>query len=149
MTILSTASAGVGALLVLLIFKIQLSVIALIGSPADRIVKKNASDGRLALQAEREQHSRPRSRSVRLLLRFVVMMTTMAALLGALPLMLGRGPLELRQRSVTQWSWSGTGQAYAFNAGRLPVSGPLQRASARSVSNALQQLHCGQPSRAK
>jgi hydrophobe/amphiphile efflux-1 (HAE1) family protein len=103
LTILSTLpSAGVGALLVLLIFKIQLSVIALIGIILlIGIVKKNGiMMVDFALQAEREQHLSPEE-SIRqaCLLRFrPIMMTTMAALLGALPLMLGRGTgSELRQ----------------------------------------------------
>ena len=103
LTILSTLpSAGVGALLVLLIFKIQLSVIALIGIILlIGIVKKNGiMMVDFALQAERQQHLSPEE-SIRqaCLLRFrPIMMTTMAALLGALPLMLGRGTgSELRQ----------------------------------------------------
>jgi hydrophobe/amphiphile efflux-1 (HAE1) family protein len=103
LTILSTLpSAGVGALLVLLIFKIQLSVIALIGIILlIGIVKKNGiMMVDFALQAERQQHFSPEE-SIRqaCLLRFrPIMMTTMAALLGALPLMLGRGTgSELRQ----------------------------------------------------
>jgi hydrophobic/amphiphilic exporter-1 (mainly G- bacteria), HAE1 family len=103
LTILSTIpSAGVGALLTLLIFKIQLSVIALIGIILlIGIVKKNGiMMVDFALQAEREQRLSPEE-SIRqaCLLRFrPIMMTTMAALLGALPLMLGRGTgSELRQ----------------------------------------------------
>jgi multidrug efflux pump subunit AcrB len=103
LTILSTLpSAGVGALLILLIFHIQLSVIALIGIILlIGIVKKNGiMMVDFALQAEREQHLSPEA-SIRqaCLLRFrPIMMTTMSALLGALPLMLGRGTgSELRQ----------------------------------------------------
>jgi HAE1 family hydrophobic/amphiphilic exporter-1 len=103
LTILSTLpSAGVGALLVLLIFHIDLSVMALIGIILlIGIVKKNGiMMVDFALQAEREQHLSPRD-SIRqaCLLRFrPIMMTTMAALLGALPLALGRGTgSELRQ----------------------------------------------------
>src|SRR6202161_3250314 len=103
LTILSTLpSAGVGALLVLLIFHIELSVIALICIILlIGIVKKNGiMMVDFALQAEREQHLSPHD-SIRqaCLLRFrPIMMTTMAALLGALPLALGHGTgSELRR----------------------------------------------------
>ena len=103
LTILSTLpSAGVGALLMLLMFHFDLSVIALIGIILlIGIVKKNGiMMVDFALQAEREQHLSPEA-SIRqaCLLRFrPIMMTTMAALLGALPLMLGHGTgSELRQ----------------------------------------------------
>jgi HAE1 family hydrophobic/amphiphilic exporter-1/multidrug efflux pump len=103
LTILSTLpSAGVGALLMLMAFHFDLSVIALIGIILlIGIVKKNGiMMVDFAIQAEREQHLAPEE-SIRqaCLLRFrPIMMTTMAALLGALPLMLGRGTgSELRQ----------------------------------------------------
>jgi multidrug efflux pump subunit AcrB len=103
LTILSTLpSAGVGALLVLLIFHFDLSVMALIGIILlIGIVKKNGiMMVDFAIQAEREQHLSPHD-AIRqaCLLRFrPIMMTTMAALLGALPLALGRGTgSELRQ----------------------------------------------------
>jgi hydrophobe/amphiphile efflux-1 (HAE1) family protein len=103
LTILSTLpSAGVGALLVLFIFHIELSVMALIGIILlIGIVKKNGiMMVDFAIQAEREQHLSPHD-AIRqaCLLRFrPIMMTTMAALLGALPLALGRGTgSELRQ----------------------------------------------------
>jgi multidrug efflux pump subunit AcrB len=103
LTILSTLpSAGVGALLVLLILHIDLSVMALIGIILlIGIVKKNGiMMVDFAIQAEREQHLSPHD-AIRqaCLLRFrPIMMTTMAALLGALPLALGRGTgSELRQ----------------------------------------------------
>ena len=103
LTILSTLpSAGVGALLVLFLFHIELSVMALIGIILlIGIVKKNGiMMVDFAIQAEREQHLSPRD-AIRqaCLLRFrPIMMTTMAALLGALPLALGRGTgSELRQ----------------------------------------------------
>jgi len=103
LTILSTLpSAGVGALLALLAFRFDLSVIALIGIILlIGIVKKNGiMMVDFAIQAEREQQLSP-AKSIRqaCLLRFrPIMMTTMAALLGALPLMLGRGTgSELRQ----------------------------------------------------
>ncbi len=103
LTILSTLpSAGVGALLMLMGFHFDLSVIALIGIILlIGIVKKNGiMMVDFAIQAEREQHLTP-EQSIRqaCLLRFrPIMMTTMAALLAALPLMLGHGTgSELRQ----------------------------------------------------
>jgi hydrophobe/amphiphile efflux-1 (HAE1) family protein len=103
LTILSTLpSAGVGALLILLIFHVDLTVMALIGIILlIGIVKKNGiMMVDFALQAEREQQLSPHD-SIRqaCLLRFrPIMMTTMAALLGALPLALGSGTgSELRQ----------------------------------------------------
>jgi multidrug efflux pump len=102
-TILSTLpSAGVGALLALLIFKIPLSVIAMIGIILlIGIVKKNAImmiD--FALVAEREHGKSPEEAIYEAcMLRFrPIMMTTMAALLGGLPLAFGSGTgSELRQ----------------------------------------------------
>ena len=95
-TILSTLpSAGVGALLALLIAGSDLGVIGIIGIVLlIGIVKKNAImmiD--FALVAEREQGMSPRDAIYHAsLLRFrPILMTTMAALLGALPLMLGTG----------------------------------------------------------
>src|ERR1700723_2223635 len=103
LTILSTLpSAGVGALLMLWAFHFDLSVIALVGIILlIGIVKKNGiMMVDFAIQAEREEHLTP-EQSIRkaCLLRFrPIMMTTMAALLGALPLMLGHGTgSELRQ----------------------------------------------------
>jgi HAE1 family hydrophobic/amphiphilic exporter-1 len=103
LTILSTLpSAGVGALLMLMAFHFDLTVIALIGIILlIGIVKKNGiMMVDFAISAEREQHLSPEE-SIRqaCLLRFrPIMMTTMAALLAALPLMLGRGTgSELRQ----------------------------------------------------
>jgi multidrug efflux pump subunit AcrB len=103
LTILSTLpSAGVGALLMLMLFHFDLSVIALIGIILlIGIVKKNGiMMVDFAIQAEREQGLAP-IESIRqaCLLRFrPIMMTTMAALLGALPLMLEQGTgSELRQ----------------------------------------------------
>ncbi len=103
LTILSTLpSAGVGALLMLMAFHIDLSVIALIGIILlIGIVKKNGiMMVDFAIQAEREHHLTPEA-SIRqaCLLRFrPIMMTTMAALLAALPLMLGNGTgSELRK----------------------------------------------------
>jgi multidrug efflux pump len=96
LTILSTLpSAGLGALLALLAFRLDLGIIAIIGIVLlIGIVKKNAImmiD--FALEAEREQQLPPRQAIHQAcLLRFrPILMTTLAALLGALPLMLGRG----------------------------------------------------------
>jgi multidrug efflux pump len=95
-TILSTLpSAGMGAVLALLICRTDLSVIALIGIILlIGIVKKNAImmiD--FALAAERQEGKSPQEAIYQAcLLRFrPIMMTTMAALLGALPLALGTG----------------------------------------------------------
>jgi len=95
-TILSTLpSAGVGAILALLITKNDLGVVALIGIILlIGIVKKNAImmiD--FALEAERVEKKPPEEAIYQAcLLRFrPIMMTTMAALLGGLPLALGRG----------------------------------------------------------
>ena len=95
-TILSTLpSAGIGALLALILTGTELSVIAIIGIVLlIGIVKKNAImmiD--FALEAEREQGKSPEEAIYEAcLLRFrPILMTTMAALLGALPLMLGTG----------------------------------------------------------
>ena len=103
LTVISTLpSAGVGALLALLLFKMDLSIIALIGIfLLIGIVKKNAiliidfaldaerARGLTAVQAVREA----------CLLRFrPILMTTMAAILGALPLAIGFGEgAELRR----------------------------------------------------
>jgi multidrug efflux pump len=91
LTILSTLpSAGVGALLALMLYKQDLSVVALIGIVLLMgIVKKNAImmiD--FALEAERKQGLSPRESIVQAsLLRFrPIMMTTLAALFGAIPL---------------------------------------------------------------
>ena len=102
-TILSTLpSAGVGAMLALLIFHIDLSVIALIGVILlIGIVKKNAIlmiD--FALAAERlENKTSEEAIFQACILRFrPILMTTMAALFGALPLALGTGTgSELRR----------------------------------------------------
>ena len=95
-TILSTLpSAGVGALLALIISGTELSIIALIGIILlIGIVKKNAImmiD--FALHLERSQNKSPKDAIYEAaLMRFrPIMMTTMAALLGALPLVLGLG----------------------------------------------------------
>jgi multidrug efflux pump len=95
-TILSTLpSAGVGALLALLWFKSEFSIIAFIGVILlIGIVKKNAImmiD--FALDAERNHGAQPRDAILEAcLLRFrPIMMTTMAAMFGALPLAIGFG----------------------------------------------------------
>jgi multidrug efflux pump len=95
-TILSTLpSAGVGAILALLLFRTEFSVIALIGIILlIGIVKKNAiMMVDFALDAERREGKDPVEAIYQAcLLRFrPIMMTTMAALLGALPLALGTG----------------------------------------------------------
>jgi hydrophobe/amphiphile efflux-1 (HAE1) family protein len=103
LTILSTLpSAGIGALLILMAVHLDLSVIAIIGIILlIGIVKKNGImlvD--FALQAEREQDIDPEESIYRACtLRFrPILMTTMAALLGGVPLMIGTGNgAELRQ----------------------------------------------------
>ena len=102
-TILSTLpSAGVGALLALFVARMDLGIIGIIGIILlIGIVKKNAImmiD--FALDAERNEGKAPREAIFQAcLLRFrPIMMTTMCALLGALPLMLSTGVgSELRQ----------------------------------------------------
>jgi multidrug efflux pump len=88
-------SAGVGALLALLLFRLDMSIVALIGIVLLMgIVKKNAImmiD--FALDIERLEGASPEESIVRAChLRFrPIMMTTLAALLGALPLALSHG----------------------------------------------------------
>jgi multidrug efflux pump subunit AcrB len=102
-TILSTLpSAGLGALLALLLMKTEFSIIALIGIILlIGIVKKNAImmiD--FAIEAERDRGLSPKDAiHEACLLRFrPILMTTMAALLGGLPLALGHGAgSELRR----------------------------------------------------
>jgi multidrug efflux pump len=103
LTVLSTLpSAGIGAVIALIVFKIEFTIIALIGVILlIGIVKKNAIlmiD--FALDAEREQGLTPRD-AIRqaALTRFrPIMMTTFAAILGALPLAIGSGEgAELRR----------------------------------------------------
>ena len=103
LTILSTLpSAGVGALLALKMFDMEFTIIALIGVLLlIGIVKKNAIlmiD--FALEAERRDNLNPKEAIFHAaVLRFrPIMMTTMAALLGALPLAIGFSDgSELRQ----------------------------------------------------
>ena len=102
-TIISTLpSAGVGALVALMLFGVDLSVIAIIGLLLlIGIVKKNAIlliD--FAIEAERNENVSPEDAIVRACsLRFrPILMTTFAAIFGALPLAFGRGlGSELRQ----------------------------------------------------
>ncbi|MDE1933671.1 multidrug efflux RND transporter permease subunit [Bradyrhizobium sp.] len=103
LTILSTLpSAGVGALMILMAFGFDFSLIALIGIILlIGIVKKNGiMMVDFAIAAERDEHLTPQQ-SIRqaAILRFrPIMMTTMAALLGGVPLMLGTGTgSEIRQ----------------------------------------------------
>ena len=103
LTILSTLpSAGVGALAILMAFGYDFSLIALIGIILlIGIVKKNGiMMVDFAISAERDEHLSP-EQSIRkaALLRFrPIMMTTMAAMLGGVPLMLGTGTgSEIRQ----------------------------------------------------
>ncbi len=103
LTILSTLpSAGVGALAILMAFGFDFSLIALIGVILlIGIVKKNGiMMVDFAIAAEREEHLSPREliRQAALLRFRPIMMTTMAALLGGVPLMLGTGTgSEIRQ----------------------------------------------------
>ena len=103
LTILSTLpSAGVGALLILMVAGFDFSLIALIGVILlIGIVKKNGiMMVDFAIVAERDEHL-PAAAAIRkaALMRFrPIMMTTMAAMLGGVPLMLGTGTgSELRQ----------------------------------------------------
>jgi multidrug efflux pump len=95
-TILSTLpSAGIGAIVALMIFGVDLSVIAIVGLLLlIGIVKKNAIlliD--FAIEAERKDHASPEDAIIRACsLRFrPILMTTFAALFGALPLAFGTG----------------------------------------------------------
>jgi HAE1 family hydrophobic/amphiphilic exporter-1 len=103
LTILSTLpSAGVGALAILMAFGYDFSLIALIGIILlIGIVKKNGiMMVDFAITAERDEHlSSEQSIRKAALLRFrPIMMTTMAAMLGGVPLMLGTGTgSEIRQ----------------------------------------------------
>src|ERR1051326_4916263 len=95
-TILSgLPSAGFGALLTLLIFKVELSIYAFVGLiMLIGIVKKNAiMQIDFALEAERKEGKSPRDAIYQgCLVRFrPIMMTTMAALLGTLPIAMGWG----------------------------------------------------------
>jgi hydrophobe/amphiphile efflux-1 (HAE1) family protein len=96
LTILSgLPSAGFGALLTLLIFRVELSIYAFVGLiMLIGIVKKNAiMQIDFALEAERKEGKSPREAIYEgCLIRFrPIMMTTMSALLGGLPIALGYG----------------------------------------------------------
>ncbi|QBR00910.1 efflux RND transporter permease subunit [Paraburkholderia pallida] len=96
LTILSTLpSAGVGALIALLVTHTQLSIIALVGVILlIGIVKKNAIMMIDFAITEEREHKRPASEAITraCLIRFrPIMMTTSAAILGALPLVFGSG----------------------------------------------------------
>ena len=103
LTILSTLpSAGAGAIATLMLFGFDFSLVAMIGVVLlIGIVKKNGiMMVDFAISAEREEHLQPTEAIRRAaLLRFrPIMMTTMAALLGAIPIMLGAGTgAEIRQ----------------------------------------------------
>src|SRR5262249_9344044 len=96
LTILSgLPSAGFGAVLTLLLFKVELSIYSFVGLiMLIGIVKKNAiMQIDFALEAERKEGKDPRAAIHEgCLIRFrPIMMTTMAALLGTLPIALGYG----------------------------------------------------------
>jgi len=96
LTILSgLPSAGFGALLILLIFKVELNIYAFVGLiMLIGLVKKNAiMQIDFALEAERKEGKSPADAIYEgCLIRFrPIMMTTMAGLLGALPISLGLG----------------------------------------------------------
>jgi HAE1 family hydrophobic/amphiphilic exporter-1 len=96
LTILSgLPSAGFGALLTLILFKVDLSIYSFVGLiMLIGIVKKNAiMQIDFALEAERQEHKSPGEAIYEgCLIRFrPIMMTTMAALLGGLPIALGYG----------------------------------------------------------
>jgi HAE1 family hydrophobic/amphiphilic exporter-1 len=96
LTILSgLPSAGFGALLTLILFKVDLSIYSFVGLiMLIGIVKKNAiMQIDFALEAERREHKSPTEAIFEgCLIRFrPIMMTTMAALLGTLPIALGYG----------------------------------------------------------
>jgi HAE1 family hydrophobic/amphiphilic exporter-1 len=95
-TILSgLPSAGFGALLTLILFKVDLSIYSFVGLiMLIGIVKKNAiMQIDFALESERKEHKSPKDAIFEgCLIRFrPIMMTTMAALLGTLPIALGYG----------------------------------------------------------
>ncbi len=138
LTILSTLpSAGVGALLALMLFGYDLSVIALIGIVLLMgIVKKNAIlmiD--FALEAERHQGMSPEESIVQAaLLRFrPIMMTTLAALFGALPLALEVGHRRRTAQSARRHHCRRLAtQPIAHplhHAGDLPLHGAATRAA--------------------
>ena len=131
LTILSTLpSAGVGALIALLLLKTDFSLVALLGVfLLIGVVMKNAIlmiD--VALQIERDRNVTPIAaiREACLLRLRPILMTTMAALLGALPLMLGTGRRRGTASSARHRDRRGPGHEpdpdAVHDAGRLPVS---------------------------
>ena len=134
-TILSTLpSAGVGAVLALMIFGTDLSVIAIIGIILlIGIVKKNGiMMVDFALEAERKEGKSPGEAIYQAcLLRFrPIMMTTMAALLGALPLAVGqrrrvRASPPARHRHCGRADLQPDAHAL-HDAGGLPLPRPVQ-----------------------
>jgi multidrug efflux pump len=143
-TILSTLpSAGVGALLALFITGNDFTIIALIGIVLlIGIVKKNAImmiD--FALEAEREHHKPPEEAIFQAsLLRFrPIMMTTMAALLGGLPLALGSGT---RRRAATSAGHHDRGRPHS-----QPVADALHHACDLSVLRQACRSFLAQPCR--
>ena len=146
LTILSTLpSAGVGALLMLMLFHYQLTVIALIGIILlIGIVKKNGiMMVDFAINAERREGMTPHQ-AIRqaCLLRFrPILMTTMAALLSGLPLMLENGAgSELRKPlgfAMVGGLLLKPGADALHDAGDLSVSGPAAAlAGAAAADNA-------------
>ena len=139
-TILSTLpSAGVGAILALLICRTELTVIAIIGIILlIGIVKKNAImmiD--FALEVERTQGKTSAEAIYEAcLMRFrPIMMTTMAALLGALPLAIGGGTGSELRRPL--------GIAIVGGLDRQPAADALHHAGRVSVSGSAQALGQG------
>ena len=132
LTILSTLpSAGAGALLALLLLETEFSLVALLGLfLLIGVVMKNAIlmiD--VALQREREIGATPEEaiREAALLRLRPILMTTMSALLGALPLMLGTGEgAELRRPlgiAIVGGLRREPGAHALYDARRLPLSG--------------------------
>ena len=111
LTILSgLPSAGFGALLTLLIFKTELSLYAFVGIiMLVGLVKKNGiMMVDFAVQAQRE-HGKSPTEAIHeaCLVRFrPIMMTTMAALVGTLPIALGLGARAPKRAGRSAWRWS-------------------------------------------
>ena len=134
-TILSTLpSAGVGALLALLVFHTELSIIALIGIILlIGIVKKNAIlmiD--FAIEAERNEGNSPEESIYQAcLLRFrPIMMTTMAAMFGGIPIAIST---EMARNCAGRWespSWAGCWSARCLRSTPLRWSTCISTASA-------------------
>jgi multidrug efflux pump len=156
LTILSTLpSAGVGAIVALLLFKVDLSVIAMIGIILlIGIVKKNAImmiD--FALVAERQQGKTPQEAIYEAcMLRFrPIMMTTMAAMLGGLPLALGHGAGSEMRRPLGITIVGGLLVSQALTLFTTPVvylffdrlRGRFERAGSRSKARGVPQTVAG------